>query len=72
MACRLDLSENKLDSVSAHALSAFLRDPNCGLQELYLGKGKFNELNFVVGSMSCVSVSACPYCNLLRQLIDTH
>jgi hypothetical protein len=38
---RLDLSENKLDSVSAHALSAFLRDPDCGLQELYLGKGQY-------------------------------
>ena len=39
----LDLSENKLDEGSATALSAFLKDPKCSLQQLRLGTADMDE-----------------------------
>lgn len=39
----LDLSENKLDAVSARSLSTFFRSPRCRLREVFLAKADIDD-----------------------------
>ncbi|CAN0130425.1 unnamed protein product, partial [Laminaria digitata] len=39
----LDLSENKLDTVSAESLCTFLKSPTCCLREILLAKADIDD-----------------------------
>lgn len=56
----LDLSENKLDTVSARSLSLLLKDPACNLREVRLAKADIDDCETVI-VMEVSEATALPW-----------